>query len=810
MSKSKIYNIDLWVESPITIPVVQNDSDRIIRFNILENKERYDLNNKSIKCFVKTSKDTYSFDCKIIDGLVEANLTNVSLKETGTVEMQLEIKNNERVVKAFIVYIYISEDITGSALESKDELKAFEQALIELGGIGDSIRKLNEGLNQCKAENINQNNSINEIRNELNTQNNSINEIRNELNTQNSSINALKDKIDNLDIGENGDGGKGVVGKNLFRGTREYDITRTDIWNDKTHWSSQAEPVNGFGVVRITTHWGAVKQTVKLKPNTKYTMSAWVRRGGNETAPTKIGTYFTPEGFTFVKTHNFENNEVLPQEFKRIGCTFITPSSDDEFIEATPRFEPYISDYLNTTPDFFIYGYMLTEGSYMHDWEYNTEDIAELFQSVGNGKEMLASAITDKGVLTSSKDSFNTMAYNIRAIPTGSIYKEYVWEKPADWIDLKKLSTEYDDDTILLLFNNTKDSLTINYAKGTATIGWGDNTENTVTTTTSSSIKHYYKDLDTVDYHVVTISASVENPDITITDTSGLLWVYMKNSKCASLSLVNAYAIRRIDQEGTEFSPIIKANASTVESIHGDYIRLTSSSFLNCANLREVVGGLIECDVVYTDTPTVFKRCYSLEKVKGTLSGNFNSGFSECFSLKEIGDTSLVTSMKNGFEYCSLKTFNNKNLENLTDISYLFDSNRNLEEVVGCDFSNVIRGSVVFYKCHSLKKVAECSFPKNATNIDFSNLANLEELDLSNSIMEKITATNSPKLKVLKVPQTIRDIRISYNHAMTVQDFNNLFSSLPTATGTIYVAGCKNYRFSNSSIATEKGWKFYS
>ena len=45
-------------------------------------------------------------DDMTIDGLVEANLTNVSLEETGTVEMQLEIKNNERVVKTFIVYIY--------------------------------------------------------------------------------------------------------------------------------------------------------------------------------------------------------------------------------------------------------------------------------------------------------------------------------------------------------------------------------------------------------------------------------------------------------------------------------------------------------------------------------------------------------------------------------------------------------------------------------------------------------------------------------------------------------------------------------
>ena len=43
-------------------------------------------------------------------------------------------------------------------------------------------------------------------------------------------------------------------------------------------------------------------------------------------------------------------------------------------------------------------------------------DIDELFQSVSNGKTLIASAITDKGVITSSSDSFSTMADNIKSI----------------------------------------------------------------------------------------------------------------------------------------------------------------------------------------------------------------------------------------------------------------------------------------------------------------------------------------------------------------------------------------------------------
>lgn len=48
-----------------------------------------------------------------------------------------------------------------------------------------------------------------------------------------------------------------------------------------------------------------------------------------------------------------------------------------------------------------------------------TLDSTELFQSVSDGKTLIAGAITDKGVSTSASDSFQTMADNIAAIETG-------------------------------------------------------------------------------------------------------------------------------------------------------------------------------------------------------------------------------------------------------------------------------------------------------------------------------------------------------------------------------------------------------
>lgn len=47
------------------------------------------------------------------------------------------------------------------------------------------------------------------------------------------------------------------------------------------------------------------------------------------------------------------------------------------------------------------------------------EELQMVFQSVSNGKELIAGAITDKGVQTSASDTFSTMANNIEQIQGG-------------------------------------------------------------------------------------------------------------------------------------------------------------------------------------------------------------------------------------------------------------------------------------------------------------------------------------------------------------------------------------------------------
>ena len=60
----------------------------------------------------------------------------------------------------------------------------------------------------------------------------------------------------------------------------------------------------------------------------------------------------------------------------------------------------------------------------------NVQDaLDEVFQSVSNGKGLIADAITDKGVSTSASDSFQTMADNIDSLMVGGKYtSDSLWD----------------------------------------------------------------------------------------------------------------------------------------------------------------------------------------------------------------------------------------------------------------------------------------------------------------------------------------------------------------------------------------------
>ncbi|MCC0762240.1 hypothetical protein IR151_04425, partial [Clostridioides sp. ES-S-0006-03] len=77
-----------------------------------------------------------------------------------------------------------------------------------------------------------------------------------------------------------------------------------------------------------------------------------------------------------------------------------------------------------------------------------TDAVNELFQSVSNGKELIATAITDKKVPTNSSDTFQTMASNISSIkqmPDMPSDVEEVWQFAGHTLYIKSLCIDSQD-----------------------------------------------------------------------------------------------------------------------------------------------------------------------------------------------------------------------------------------------------------------------------------------------------------------------------------------------------------------------------
>ena len=71
-----------------------------------------------------------------------------------------------------------------------------------------------------------------------------------------------------------------------------------------------------------------------------------------------------------------------------------------------------------------------------------TAKLNEVFQSVSNGKSLIASAITDKGIHTDASDSFQTIANNINALTIGEIHEKIVFNGGAGLSSTDKITIE--------------------------------------------------------------------------------------------------------------------------------------------------------------------------------------------------------------------------------------------------------------------------------------------------------------------------------------------------------------------------------
>ena len=184
-------------------------------------------------------------------------------------------------------------------------------------------------------------------------------------NTANGTANTANNKIDNLKVG----------GRNLWKKTKEYDTLNDTFWVDnneghRVHVDVPHTTVNGFGVQRIANAWVDASQRVTIKPNTYYTLSAYIKwEDSTKTSTLRFYDSASPQ------TGSILNSKVGTTDYKRVSVTF---NSGNATI-STCRFE------CDTDTAFLIYGLKLEEGNIATDWSPAPEDAESMIGNIKIG-----------------------------------------------------------------------------------------------------------------------------------------------------------------------------------------------------------------------------------------------------------------------------------------------------------------------------------------------------------------------------------------------------------------------------------------
>ena len=205
-------------------------------------------------------------------------------------------------------------------------------------------------------------------------------------NTANGTANTANNKIDNLKVG----------GRNLWKKTKEYDTLNDTFWVDnneghRVHVDVPHTTVNGFGVQRIANAWVDASQRVTIKPNTYYTLSAYIKwEDSTKTSTLRFYDSASPQ------TGSILNSQVGTTDYKRVSVTF---NSGNATI-STCRFE------CDTDTAFLIYGLKLEEGNIATDWSPAPEDVDNKIDTAQKSADNANSSVNALNKIATKSYSF--------------------------------------------------------------------------------------------------------------------------------------------------------------------------------------------------------------------------------------------------------------------------------------------------------------------------------------------------------------------------------------------------------------------
>ena len=319
------------------------------------------------------------------------------------------------------------------------------------------------------------------------------------------------------------------------------------------------------------------------------------------------------------------------------------------------------------------------------------EELNEVKQSVSNGKELLASAITDKGVNTSKDDTFQTMANNIRQITTGTGGGETPIENPY-YVEYRVIPSDYalnDGYNTSYKYGlpqvySSSNNYTFEYDKVEIELNDG-----TITDDLSTKTKDIYK--VRLWYPENTVALKFKGYNLGNYNLVSII-DYIKTDNFTDMSRMFEYSnISYIDMKKSSF------NTSKVTNM--------SYMFSNCQNLTSVDLSNWNTNMV-TNMSSMFNYCKSLVSldlsnwhVENVL--DMGSMFYYCQNLTSLDlsnwNTNMVTNMNNMFCYCQKLTsldLSNWNTEKVTNMGVMF---YNCNKLTSLNLSNFNTGRVTNY-----------------------------------------------------------------------------------------------------------------
>lgn len=411
-----------------------------------------------------------------------------------------------------------------------------------------------------------------------------------------------------------------------------------------------------------------------------------------------------------------------------------------------------------------------------------------------DGKQKIASAITNKGIDTPENATFEVMATNISNIQTGgggpveAPFVPYTGE--SDWPDLT-----CGDNEVKLLFKDTAVSFMVwpNKQYNTdacCTIDWGDGSP-LETVSDPSVISHIYKKgegtpcSEGYTTYVCTLSGDLKH-------------LSMMQCKIPSMSMLSI-------PTSTYFNDIYSENHSLLAAEVNNYI-YGYHSFSYCKALRVVkVKKLIhEPDMIGANLGSMFYNDSKLRSVffdlaEGYPLADVTTMFEACASIEYVNfgglympDSASSYNRKSTTSLFHLRTklrkVENLDLTNATNISSMFNGCENLEEVTGFKWPShtaKLNTTNLFNNCKKLRTAGYTDFvcPPTAFNYTFANCESIEdEFDMSGLFKSSYTSTyynsmflNCKKAKFKNLEESFNSLPNYVTHGITNMFFGTSY-----------------------------------